>query len=58
MRPLGDELREAILSGSTALDLKRTAVQAGMKSLRQSGLSKVAEGITTIEEVMRVTMAD
>ena len=56
--PLGDELREAILSGSTALDLKRTAVQAGMKSLRQSGLSKVAEGVTTIEEVMRVTMAD
>jgi type IV pilus assembly protein PilB len=56
--PLGDELREAILSGATALDLKRTAVQAGMKSLRQSGLSKVAEGITTIEEVMRVTMAD
>jgi len=56
--PLGDELREAILSGATALDLKRTAVQAGMKSLRQSGLSKVAEGVTTIEEVMRVTMAD
>jgi type IV pilus assembly protein PilB len=56
--PLADELREAILSGATALDLKRTAVQAGMKSLRQSGLSKVAEGVTTIEEVMRVTMAD
>jgi type IV pilus assembly protein PilB len=56
--PLGDELREAILSGATALDLKRTAVQAGMKSLRQSGLSKVADGMTTIEEVMRVTMAD
>jgi type IV pilus assembly protein PilB len=56
--PLGEDLREAILSGATALDLKRTAVQAGMKSLRQSGLAKVADGFTTVEEVMRVTMPD
>jgi len=56
--PLTDEVREAILSGATALDLKRTAMQSGMKTLRQSGLTKVAEGVTTIEEIMRVTMAD
>ena len=56
--PLTDEVREAILSGATALDLKRTAMQSGMKTLRQSGLTKVAEGMTTIEEIMRVTMAD
>src|SRR5438128_174265 len=56
--PMGDELREQVLAGATALDLKRAAVAAGMKSLRQSGLSKVAEGMTTIEEILRVTMAD
>jgi len=56
--PLTDEVREAILSGATALDLKRTAIQSGMKTLRQSGLTKVAEGVTTVEEIMRVTMAD
>src|SRR3989475_222891 len=56
--PMGDELREQVLAGATALDLKRAAVAARMKSLRQSGLSKVAEGMTTIEEILRVTMAD
>ena len=56
--PMSDEVREQILAGATALDLKRTAIQNGMKTLRQSGLSKVAEGVTTLEEVLRVTMAD
>jgi type IV pilus assembly protein PilB len=56
--PLTDELRELILSGATALDLKRAAITGGMKTLRQSGLTKVAEGVTTIEEILRVTMAD
>jgi len=56
--PMTEELREQVLAGATALDLKRTAIQVGMKTLRQSGLSKVAEGITTVEEVMRVTIAD
>jgi type IV pilus assembly protein PilB len=56
--PMSDGLREAVLSGATALDLKRTAVQTGMVSLRQAGLIHVARGTTTIEEVLRVTMAD
>jgi type IV pilus assembly protein PilB len=56
--PMTDELREHILSGATALELKRTAIRTGMKTLRQSGLTKVAEGVTTIEEVVRVTMGD
>jgi type IV pilus assembly protein PilB len=56
--PMFDELREQVLSGATALDLKRAAVQAGMKSLRQSGLEHVARGNTTLEEVLRVTLAD
>jgi type IV pilus assembly protein PilB len=56
--PMSDELREAILAGATAHELKRTAAQSGMKTLRQSGLTKAAEGVTTLEEVLRVTMAD
>jgi type IV pilus assembly protein PilB len=56
--PMTDEVREQILAGATALDLKRAAIQGGMKTLRQSGLTKVAEGVTTLEEVLRVTMAD
>jgi type IV pilus assembly protein PilB len=56
--PIGDVLREQILSGASAMELKRAAIAAGMKTLRQSGLTKVAEGVTTLEEVLRVTMAD
>jgi type IV pilus assembly protein PilB len=56
--PMWDDLREQILSGATALDLKRAAIQGGMKTLRQSGLEHAAQGTTTVEEVLRVTMAD
>ena len=56
--PMSDAVREQILAGATALDLKRTAIQEGMKTLRQSGLEKVAEKMSTLEEVLRVTMAD
>jgi type IV pilus assembly protein PilB len=56
--PMTDELRDQILAGATARDLRRAAIQGGMKTLRQSGLTKVAQGITTLEEVLRVTMAD
>jgi len=56
--PMSDELREQILGGVSALELKRTAIAGGMKTLRQSGLTKAAAGMTTIEEVLRVTAAD
>jgi type IV pilus assembly protein PilB len=51
-----DELRELILVGASALELRRKASDEGMISLRQSGLRKIAEGVTTIEEVVRETM--
>jgi type IV pilus assembly protein PilB len=56
--PMTDAVREQILAGATALDIKRTAIQGGMTTLRQSGLIHVARGTTTIEEVLRVTMSD
>jgi type IV pilus assembly protein PilB len=56
--PLREELKELILEGGSSGELKRAAGQAGMKSLRQSGLTKVRDGMTTAEEVLRVTAAD
>jgi type IV pilus assembly protein PilB len=56
--PIYDELKELILAGENTLVIKRAAMRKGVKTLRQSGLTKVALGVTTIEEVLRVTMAD
>jgi type IV pilus assembly protein PilB len=51
-----EELRELILVGASGLELKRKAVEEGMITLRRSGLRKVMDGVTTIEEVVRETM--
>jgi len=56
--PMSDGIRELVLSGASATELKRQAMQDGMKTLRQSGVTKLREGVTTVEEVMRVTMSD
>jgi type IV pilus assembly protein PilB len=53
---IDDELRDLILSGGTAIDIKKRAMENGMISLRRSGLIKIKEGITTIEEVVRETV--
>jgi type IV pilus assembly protein PilB len=53
---INDELRELILVGASALELKKKAIEQGMFTLRRSGLVKVAAGITTIEEVLRETV--
>ena len=50
-------LRELILVGASAIELRRKAVEEGMVTLRQSGLRKVKEGVTTIDEVVRETAA-
>jgi type IV pilus assembly protein PilB len=56
--PLYDEIRDLVVAGAPTPEIKRAAVTRGVKTLRQSGLTKVREGVTTVEEVMRVTMAD
>ena len=53
---IGEELRELILVGASGLELRRKAVDEGMITLRQSGLRKVKDGVTTIEEVVRETV--
>jgi type IV pilus assembly protein PilB len=51
-----DELRELIIIGASAIELRRKAIELGMITLRQSGLYKIREGITTIEEVVKETV--
>jgi type IV pilus assembly protein PilB len=53
-----DELKELILEGASTSEIKKSAIRLGMKTLRMSGVSKIAEGVTTIEEVLRVTFGD
>ena len=53
---INDELRELILVGASALELKKKAIEQGMLTLRRSGLTKVLLGQTTMEEVLRETV--
>ena len=53
---MSDDMRELVLSGATAMELRRKAIEEGMVSLRQSGLQKIREGLTTIDEVVRETI--
>lgn len=56
--PVKEEIKELVLQGASALDIKRTAIQLGMKSLRMSGLGKLKEGMTSLEEVVGTTFPD
>jgi type IV pilus assembly protein PilB len=49
-------LKEMVLSGQSVMDLRRQAVKEGMKTLRASALTKVAEGVTSLEEALSITM--
>ncbi|HEX3552430.1 MAG TPA: type IV-A pilus assembly ATPase PilB [Thermoanaerobaculia bacterium] len=51
-----DEMKEMILSGASAFELRQKAVQNGMMTLRGSGLQKIRDGMTTLDEVVRETV--
>jgi type IV pilus assembly protein PilB len=51
-----EELRELILVGASGLELRRKAMEDGMLTLRRSGLEKIRQGMTTLEEVARETV--
>jgi type IV pilus assembly protein PilB len=55
---LTEELKEFVLNGASAIELKREAIRLGMRTLRQSALKKFSEGVTTLGEVLRVSAAD
>jgi len=53
-----EEIKELVLARASASEIKKEAIRTGMKTLRQSGLAKIKDGMTTIEEVLRSTMED
>jgi len=56
--PMLEPIRELILNGANTAEIKRESMRLGIKSMRQSGLTKLMEGVTSFEEVLRVTVAD
>ncbi|HJV34280.1 type IV-A pilus assembly ATPase PilB [Geomonas sp.] len=56
--PMLEGIRELILNGANTAEIKRESMRLGVKTMRQSGLTKLMEGVTSFEEVLRVTVAD
>jgi len=56
--PMGDELRDLVLQGVSAVELKRAAIELGMVTLRQTALNKLHSGTTTESEVVRCSTGD
>lgn len=56
--PMFEEIREAILAGANTAEIKQESMRLGVKTMRQSALTKMAEGVTTLEEVLRTTVGD
>jgi type IV pilus assembly protein PilB len=56
--PIDEAIKELVLMGASATELKKEAIRQGMKTLRQSGLTKIMEGVTSVPEVLRITIAD
>jgi len=56
--PMFEALREAILAGANTAEIKEESMRLGVKTMRQAALTKMAEGVTTLEEVLRTTIAD
>jgi type IV pilus assembly protein PilB len=53
-----DDLKERVLQGASSAELKQAAIARGMSTLRMSGIKKILAGVTTPEEILRVTMSD
>ena len=56
--PFSEPLKELVLQGASTAEVKAEAIRGGMKSLRMAGIEKLLDGITTVEEVLRVSVAD
>jgi type IV pilus assembly protein PilB len=53
-----DPLKELVLQGASAAEVKAEAIRQGMRTLRMCGITKVCTGVSTIDEVARITAAD
>jgi type IV pilus assembly protein PilB len=56
--PIKDEIKELVLQGASVMDIKKQAISLGMKTLRSSGLAKIKEGLTSLDEVLETTFPD
>jgi type IV pilus assembly protein PilB len=56
--PMKEEIKELVLSRASTSEIKKEAIRLGMKTLRQSGIMKIKEGVTSIEEIFRSTIED
>jgi type IV pilus assembly protein PilB len=56
--PVDEDIREMILNRSQSREIKKKAIEAGMITLRRSGLIKIMNGVTSVEEVLRETIRD
>jgi type IV pilus assembly protein PilB len=56
--PISERIKEHILEGSSAAEIKKAMLADGCKSLRGSGLNKIKMGVSSVEEVLRVTFGD
>ncbi len=56
--PFTDELKELVLQGASATEIKAEMIRRGVASLRLAGMNKILEGVTTPEEVLRTTVDD
>jgi len=56
--PMREEIKEMILNGANTAEIKRESIRIGIKTMRQSGLTKLKEGVTSFEEVLRITVSD
>ena len=56
--PMLDDIKEMVLSGANTAEIKQESMRLGVKTMRQSALTKMMEGVTTLEEVLRTTISD
>jgi len=56
--PMFEDIREMVLAGANTAEIKRESIRLGVKTMRQSSLTKLEEGMLSFEEVLRCTMAD
>ncbi len=56
--PMHEQIRELVLLGASAAEIKKESIRLGMLTLRRSGINKMMQGVTTVEEVIRASAKD
>jgi type IV pilus assembly protein PilB len=56
--PFADPVKELVLQGAAAVEIKAEAIRRGMRTLRMSGIRKIGQGVTSVDEVTRITASD